>query len=145
MASSRDSNKRRLIRGRRIGRPLVDRFFTWGMGHVASAALGERLWDINAQPKIFHRDLFARMHDAPWDFSLDLYLLYIAQREGWTCIEQPVRFEARQHGTAKGGGTLRGKLRLTRRTFKYIFELRRRLKASAPLAAPQPEQSRTAV
>jgi glycosyltransferase involved in cell wall biosynthesis len=128
--------ERCLVRGRRMGRPLSDRFFTWGMGRVASAALGERLWDINAQPKIFHRDLFALMQDAPWDFSLDLYLLYLAQRRDWTCVEQPVRFEARQHGVAKGGGTLRGKLRLTRRTLKYIFEFRQRLRSTVPLAAP---------
>lgn len=128
--------ERCLLRGRRMGRPLLDRFFTWGMGRVALAALGERLGDINAQPKIFHRDLFARMQDAPWDFSLDLYLLYLAQRQSWTCIEQPVLFEARQHGAAKGGGTLRGKIRLTRRTFKYIVELRRRLRTSVVAGGP---------
>ena len=119
-----------LVRGRRVGRPLVDRVFTAGMGFVASAALSAPLVDINAQPKIFHRNLLAEMTDAPWDFSLDLYLLYLAQRKGLKVIEQPVHFGARTYGEAKGGGSLGGKARLTRRTLGYIFRLRRQLRAA---------------
>ncbi len=119
-----------LVRGRRVGRPLLDRAFTVGMGWVASAALATPLYDINAQPKIFHHSLLAEMDDAPWDFSLDLYLLYLAQRRGLKVLEQPVHFAARQHGEAKGGGSLRGKARLTRRTLEYIFKLRDQLRAA---------------
>ena len=119
-----------LVRGRRIGRPLLDHAFTLGMGWVASAALTARLHDINAQPKLFHRDLLTAMGDAPGDFSLDLYLLYLAQRQGLTLLEQPVYFGERQHGEAKGGGSLGGKVRLTRRTLEYIFRLRRQLRAA---------------
>jgi glycosyltransferase involved in cell wall biosynthesis len=122
--------ERCLVRGRRVGRPLVDRAFTVGMGWVASAALAAPLFDINAQPKIFHKSLLASMDDAPWDFSLDLYLLYLAQRKGLRVLEQPVHFGAREHGEAKGGGSLRGKARLTRRTLEYIFKLRQQLKAA---------------
>ena len=120
-----------LVRGRRVGRPLVDRAFTVGMGWVASAALATPLYDINAQPKIFHRGLLEHMHDAPWDFSLDLYVLYLAQRRGLTVLEQPVRFGTREHGEAKGGGSLGGKARLTRRTLEYIFHLRRQVRGAA--------------
>ncbi len=125
-----DEPQRCLVRGRRVGRPLVDRAFTIGMGWVASAALATPLVDINAQPKIFHRRLLAEMSGAPWDFSLDLYVLYLAQQQGLKIIEQPVRFGMRTHGEAKGGGSLRGKARLTRRTLQYIFRLRRQLRAA---------------
>jgi glycosyltransferase involved in cell wall biosynthesis len=119
-----------LVRGRRVGRPLVDRAFTLGMGWVASAALAAPLYDINAQPKIFHHGLLADMEDAPWDFSLDLYLLYLAQMKGLRVLEQPVQFGLRLHGEAKGGGSLRGKAKLTRRTLEYIFRLRQQLRAA---------------
>ena len=119
-----------IVRGRRVGRPLVDRMFTVGMGWVASAALAVPLYDINAQPKIFHRRLLADMDDAPGDFSLDLFLLYLAQRKGMKVLEQPVHFGVRQHGQAKGGGSLSGKARLTRRTLEYILRLRRQLRAA---------------
>ena len=118
------------VRGRLVGRPLVDRVFTTGMGWVASAALATPLVDINAQPKIFHRRLLDEMHDAPWDFSLDLYVLYLARRSGLNVIEQPVHFGIREHGEAKGGGSLSGKAKLTRRTIQYIYRLRRQLRAA---------------
>jgi glycosyltransferase involved in cell wall biosynthesis len=125
-----------LLRGVRRGRPLVDKAFSVCMSIVASVALGSRLYDINAQPKIFHRSLLVHMDDAPWDFSLDLYLLFLANRIGLTVIDFPVKFGVRQHGQAKGGGSLRLKLKLTRRTLAFIYALRRRtLSMAAPTSA----------
>jgi len=132
---ARPNPERCLLRGRRVGRPLVDRLFTRGMGWVASLALGARLVDINAQPKIFHHMLLAEMDDAPSDFSLDLYLLYLAQSRNYLEIEQPVEFGQRVHGQAKGGGSLMGKVGLTRRTFAYIFRLRKQLRTARRPAA----------
>lgn len=115
-----------VLRGRRRGRRPLDAFFTFGMSVAASAALGIPLRDVNAQPKMFHRSLLEKMEDAPRDFSLDLYLLVLAAKEGWDVLEQPVRFGKRRAGEAKGGGTLRGKWKLIRRTWAYILETRRR-------------------
>jgi len=117
------------LRGRRVGRPLFDRVFTAGMGLFASLMLRSRLRDINAQPKLFHRSLLEQMTDAPHDFSLDLFVLHLANRSGLKVLEQPVGFGARTAGEAKGGGSLRGKYKLTRRTFAFIVELRRKLLA----------------
>ncbi|MBS0208537.1 MAG: glycosyltransferase family 2 protein [Planctomycetes bacterium] len=117
-----------LIRGRRRGRGVVDRFFTWGMGVVASLALQTPLHDINAQPKLFHRSFLELLPAPPDDFSLDLYALYQAAQHQRPVLELPVDFGLRKHGEAKGGGTLRGKMRLVRRTFAYIFALRHSLR-----------------
>ena len=119
-----------LLRGRRVGRSSFDVFFTWGMGIIATFALGVPLRDVNAQPKLFHRSLLARMEHAPDDFSLDLYVLVLTQRLGWNQIEFPVHFGRRFHGEAKGGGSLKGKIRLVRRTWQYIFKLRRDIRAA---------------
>lgn len=121
------SPRRTLVRGVRKGRPLFDRMFTVGMGVVASCLLGSRLHDINAQPKLFHRDLLELMQDAPWDFSLDLYLLHLANRVGLDVREVAVEFADRHRGQAKGGGSLRGKMKLIRRTMSYMLALRRSL------------------
>jgi len=118
---------RTVVKGRRIGRPLVDRLCTAGMSAVASLALSGRFADINAQPKLFPRELLERMQNAPDDFSLDLYLLWLARRNGYALAEFPVRFRPREHGEAKGGGSLRLKWRLTRRTLSYTLALRRRV------------------
>ena len=122
-----------LVRGRRQHRPWLDAFFTWGMGRLASAALGVKLHDINAQPKLFHRSFFEAMTSPPSDFSLDLYVLYLASRRNLRIVEQPVEFGRRLHGQAKGGSSLRGKWKLTRRSLAYILRLRQTLKSEVTL------------
>ena len=122
---------RTVLKGRRVGRPLVDRVFTAGMSLVASLALDGRFSDINAQPKLFPRALLGEMGAAPADFSLDLYLLWLAQRRGYAVVEHPVAYGTRTGGEAKGGGTLRLKWKLTRRTLAFIRALRSRIRAEA--------------
>lgn len=123
-----------LVRGTRRGRPVFDQLFTTGMGWVASAALGSRLFDVNAQPKVFHRSLLAEMTQAPHDFTLDLYLLFRASQIG---IEQhliEVRFDRRTAGEAKGGGSLKGKMKLCKRTLTQIWSLRKKLREAGSSA-----------
>lgn len=118
-----------VVKGRRLNRRAAEASFTFGMQLLASAALGARLSDVNAQPKLFSRafhELYLAQ-GAPDDFSLDLYMLYHARRGGYDILEVPVVFAERLHGEAKGGGQWRTRIKLIRRTFAYIFELRRSL------------------
>lgn len=117
------------VKGQRINRNGMDEFFTSGMAGISSMALGVRLDDINAQPKMFHRSFLAKLEHAPNDFSLDLYVLYLAKKSGMHIIEIPVRFEKRLHGEAKGGGSWKTKIKLIKRTWAYIFQLRDELKS----------------
>ena len=71
------------------------------------------------------------MGAAPGDFSLDLYLLWLARRQGYAIVEHPVLFGIRAHGEAKGGGSLRLKWKLTRRTFAFIRTLRQQIRVEA--------------
>ena len=43
--------------------------------------IGKALWDINAQPNIFHRQFFEGWSNPPFDFSLDLYALYMSKKK----------------------------------------------------------------
>jgi glycosyltransferase involved in cell wall biosynthesis len=119
---------RTLLQGRRVSRPAIDGFFTAGMSVVSSLMLGIRVNDINAQPKLFPRGLLELLHQAPTDFSLDLYALVVALRSGYQIIRLPVDFRRRTHGDAKGGGSLRLKWKLTKRTWSFLGELRCRLR-----------------
>ena len=119
-----------LLKGKRMARPLFDAFFTGGMSLISSVALGCKLNDVNAQPKLFSRAYYEGLQNPPHDFSLDLFVLYDAQRRGMTILEQPVYFAKREHGESKGGGTFRGKVKLIRRTFAYILELRDKVRRS---------------
>lgn len=113
-----------IVKGQRKRRNIFDNIFTAGMSLISTLFLGQRLWDINAQPKIFHRELMGNLKKAPHDFSLDLYLLFVANRLKMSIKSFPVFFSKRESGTAKGGGNLKGKYRLIMRTLGYITELR---------------------
>ena len=117
------------VKGQRKNRALGPNFFTWGMTVIATLALGEKLTDIGAQPKLFSREFYTKYltTDAPSDFSLDLYAMYFAQKYG-TILTFPVYFKNRAFGEAKGGGSLKTRIKVTKRVLSFIFELRKRLK-----------------
>ena len=121
------NNKLTIVKGKRTNRNWLDAIFTYGMELYSNYKLRTKLNDINAQPKLFSQAFFNKIKaNAPLDFSLDLYLLYKAKLMG-TIIDFPVVFAKRQYGVAKGGGTLKGKWKLIKRTLKYINELQQQL------------------
>ena len=48
-------NKRCMVKGIRKNRNIIDSFFTFSMGVYSSIVIGKWMYDINAQPKMFHR------------------------------------------------------------------------------------------
>jgi len=116
-----------IVKGERKKRNWVDALFTMGMSLFASILLSSRFSDINAQPKMFNRELLSKFDAAPTDFSLDLFLLYVARTNKIQINTYPVLFNKRNFGESKGGGTSKGKLKLTNRTVKYILKLSRNI------------------
>jgi len=113
-----------ILKGRRVGRNPLDVFFTGGMSILSTLLLRKHLSDVNAQPKMFHRNFLEKLTESPTDFSLDLYLLFQARLHNFTILEYPVKFRKRLHGESKGGGSLKGKWKLIRRTLSYMFKLK---------------------
>ena len=116
-----------ILKGRRVGRNPLDTLFTGGMSILSTLLLRENFSDVNAQPKMFHRNFLEKLTESPKDFSLDLYLLYQARVQKYQILEHHVNFGKRLFGESKGGGTLKGKLRLIQRTWKYMIKLKREL------------------
>lgn len=118
-----------IIKGKRRGRGPLDAMFTFGMQLLVWLLLRVKLDDINAQPKVFSRAFYEThlRQDAPGDFSLDLFLLHQARAANVAILEVPVYFAPRQHGEAKGGGSMKTRIRLIQRTFGYIMRLRQDL------------------
>ena len=116
-----------IIKGQRKNRNLIDAFFTWGMQVYSNLILNTRLNDINAQPKLFSNTFFkTHMLNAPLDFSLDLFLLYMGNFHG-EIKTIDVFFHERKFGKAKGGGSLKGKLKLIKRTLAFISILKKNI------------------
>ena len=66
----------------------------------------------------------------PNDFSLDIYLMVVAIQNHYKIIEYPVRWDERVAGEAKGGGSIKAKLRLIIQTLKCIIALKKKFKTS---------------
>ena len=114
-----------IVKGSRKNRSYLDNLFTFFMSRVVNIFFNTSLNDINAQPKIFASKFKNKiLTNPPLDFSLDLYLLLKAEKYKYKIVNFPVNLKNRKFEAAKGGGTIWGKIKLTVRTFSYIFNLR---------------------
>lgn len=116
------------VKGRRRGRPLFDEVFTAGMGVFETLYLHAPLWDINAQPNIFHRSFFESWNNPPHDFSLDLYALYMAHKQKKEIIRFDVLFPERIHGESSWNTGLKAKWKFIKRTLQFSVSLKKQLR-----------------
>ena len=116
------------VKGDRKGRSLLDQFFTIGMSLFETIYLNTKLWDINAQPNIFHRSFFESIKDnCPKDFSLDLYLLYMAKKKKLNIIRFDVMFPDRMFGSSNWNTGIASKWKFIKRTIQFSMKLKRGL------------------
>ncbi|MDF1535910.1 MAG: glycosyltransferase [bacterium] len=114
-----------VVKGLRTNpRGIAAKLITVGMSVIASTVLAASLSDINAQPKVFKRDLLTFLSDPPDGFQFDLYVLYIARRQGYGIRTIPVHFGERIHGESRWAATFRSRFRTIMATIRYIFRLR---------------------
>jgi glycosyltransferase involved in cell wall biosynthesis len=112
------------VKGSRLGRSLGERFFTFGMGIFETLYLGRKLFDINAQPNIFSKKFYAEWKNPPYDFSLDLYALYMAGVKGLNVKRIPVIFPPRIHGASHWNTGLASKWKFIKRTLDFSKKLK---------------------
>jgi hypothetical protein len=89
--------------------------------------LGSKLWDINAQPNIFHKTFFQDLENIPKDFSLDLYFLYMAKKRGINVIRFDVVFPPRIHGESSWNNGIVSKWKFIKRTIDFSIKLKKEL------------------
>jgi glycosyltransferase involved in cell wall biosynthesis len=116
------------VKGDRKGRSIFDQFFTIGMSLFETIYLSTKLWDINAQPNIFHRSFFESIKDnCPKDFSLDLYLLYMAKKKKLNIIRFDVMFPNRIYGSSNWNTGIASKYKFIKRTIQFSTKLKKGL------------------
>lgn len=115
------------FKGRRKNRPISDTLFTMGMGCFESIYLGEKLWDINAQPTMIHRSFFEKLENLPWDFSLDLYVYYMARKQRCEVIRIPVMQHPRMEGKSSWNNGMNARVKLIKRTLIFSRELKKKI------------------
>ena len=116
------------VKGRRQSRPLIDVFFTVCMSIFETFLLRKFMWDINAQPTMFHRKFFLTWNMPPKDFSLDLYAYYMAKKSRLVVKRFPVVFAERAHGVSNWNVSFISKYHFIKRTLLYSFGLQKRIR-----------------
>lgn len=116
------------IKGNRKKRSLFDAFFMVGMSVFETIILRRGLYDINAQPNLFHKTFLNRVKNPPKDFSFDLYFYYIAKKLAYRIIRFPVLFPKRIHGQSHWNTTIKEKWKFIKRTIDFTFRLKKELK-----------------
>jgi glycosyltransferase involved in cell wall biosynthesis len=119
------------VKGWRRGRPIADQVFTIGMSIFESLILRTPLWEINAQPNIFPRELFAKWNDPPKDFSFDLYYYYLAVKTGYKIRRFDVDFPQRIYGHSHWNINWKEKQKFIKRTIDFTFKLKHKLRQSS--------------
>lgn len=113
------------VKGSRSGRSLGERFFTFGMGVFETVYLGKKLFDINAQPNIFPKKFYSEWQNPPYDFSLDLYALYMAGIKGLDVKRIDVKFPPRIHGESHWNTGIASKWKFIKRTIDFSIRLKK--------------------
>ena len=126
LVAEKDYKENIMVKGSRCERPLFDQFFSIGMGIFESLYLGQYLWEINAQPNIFHRSFYIKWQNPPYDFALDLYVMYMARKSGLDIRRIKVAFPQRIHGSSKWNTGLASKWKFIQRTLKFSIALKKR-------------------
>lgn len=122
-----NNNFKIFIKGERKNRNYFDNLFSIGMSLFESILFGMKLYEINAQPTIFHRSLLKNNYKAPFDFSLDLYIYIMAKIKNYSIKRFNVEFKKRIHGTSKWNTNWGSKLKFILRTLNFSFKLRRNI------------------
>lgn len=117
-------NKNTLIKWNRINRKLWQIIFSNSMWIICTIVFWYRLFEINAQPKVFYRELYEKFNKPPLDFSLDLYLLVLAKRNLYNIKSINVNFIDRVYWYSKWKTTIRLIIKTVYRSLIYIFKLR---------------------
>jgi len=116
------------IKGCRKNRPFFDQFFSIGMSLFESLYLWTPLWEINAQPNLFSRRFLELIkNQTPDDFSFDLFLLYIAKKNGYNIIRFDVKFPDRIHGVSSWNRGFKSKWKFIKRTIDFSIRLKKDL------------------
>lgn len=122
------ADKNIYVKGNRKGRPAFDEVFTWGMGVFETIYFKTPMYDINAQPNIFPKSFFESWKNPPYDFSLDLYAVYMAKKSGLSIVRFPVLFPERIHGKSKWNTDgFKSKWKFIKRTLQFSRQLKKEI------------------
>lgn len=113
-----------LIKGKRRNRNLVDTLVSMGMSIFESILFTKLIYEVNAQPTIFSRELNNFIKNPPEDFMLDLYVYVLALRNNYDIQRWSVNFNQRFGGASSWNNGFSSKWKFISRTIRFSLKLR---------------------
>lgn len=111
-------------KGFRISRRGAPAIFTRLQAILSRIILGYDLSEINAQPKLFHRDFIREFRVPPAGFELDIYAYFKAARKNMDVVNIDVHFHKRKAGESKWAYSFLSRLSFMIENFFYLLKLR---------------------
>jgi glycosyltransferase involved in cell wall biosynthesis len=118
-------NKRLIIKGVRRDRSRKDIFVSRVFETFAFILLGLRVYEINAQPKVFYRDALDQITNPPRTFAFDLYFLFRTIKAGYVLETLPVSFPPRVHGASRWAANFFSRYKTILGMIAYMWRLAR--------------------
>lgn len=115
----------KFLKGQRYGRTFFQSAVSMAMSIYESLLFGKCLYEINAQPTIFHKELLNFLKNAPNDFSIDLYVYLLALRHNYTFKRIRVNFIKRQYGKSSWNSGIKSVVSMSMKTMQFSIKLRR--------------------
>lgn len=124
-AYKKSEDSRTLVKGSRSGRNWKDRWVTHVFEFFARLIIGVKTRELNAQPKVFNRELLQCLEEPPNNFAFDLYVLYRALKNEYKVLTVPVLFPPRVHGMSNWAYSFLGRYRTIVGMIQYMLRLSR--------------------
>ena len=122
-----DLGEEKFLKGKRYGRTFLQSAISMAMSFFESILFGKCLYEINAQPTIFHKELLNYMKDIPNDFSIDLYIFLLALKYNYKIKRFRVNFIKRKYGKSSWNSGIKSVFTMSVTTIQFSFKLRRLL------------------
>ena len=116
-----NKNKKIFIKGLRIKREFVSRIFTYLMSLICSIILKKFMWDINAQPSVFHKSFISTWKNPPKNAQLDLYSLYKAKLNNLKIERLEVEQKNRLYGKSSWNFGFFSRIKFGKETIRDCF------------------------
>lgn len=114
-----------LVKGLREGRNWKDILVSRVFELVAKIILKLKVYEMNAQPKVFDRKLIEKLRNPPLNFAFDMYVLYHAQKNNIEIQTIPVLFPPRIHGFSNWSSNFFSRYKTIIGIIKYMLKLAR--------------------
>ena len=114
MIKSNDLKYSKLIKAKRVERPIIDKLKTLIFSLIMSLYFKKLLLDNGGTPNILNKKILDILDFAPNDFSFDFFIFYFFKYKNFEIFRPKVPYKKRVYGKSHWQNGVRSELRLTK-------------------------------